>query len=150
MTKANGNRLSISINGKAFKADEGETILLAARRNGIYIPTLCSFKELAPFGSCRICSVEVEGMRGLPTSCTTPIAEGMAVKTDTNQLKEARLEVLQLLLSEHTSSCLVCGEKDECLNYLGTIRKAGVTTGCRYCPSPSMRTSGHCGIPGSK
>ena len=82
-----------------------------------------------------MCIVEVEGMRGFPTACTTPVEEGMVIRTHTAQVQAERLEILQLILSEHTSSCLICDEKDECKEYMGTIRKAGVTTGCRYCPN---------------
>ena len=74
-------------------------------------------------------------MRGFPTACTTPVEKGMIIKTHTAQVQAERLEILQLILSEHTSSCLICDEKDECKQFMGTIRKAGVTTGCRYCPN---------------
>jgi formate dehydrogenase (NADP+) alpha subunit len=79
--------------------------------------------------------VEIEGMRGYPLSCNTAAQEGMKVLTDTAMVGELRKEILKLILSEHPSSCLVCGERTECQNYQGTIRKAGVTTGCRFCPN---------------
>jgi predicted molibdopterin-dependent oxidoreductase YjgC len=79
--------------------------------------------------------VEIEGMRGYPLSCSTTAAEGMKVQTDTKALKEFRLEMLKLILSEHPSSCLICDERVECKDYQGTIRKTGVTTGCRFCPN---------------
>ena len=82
-----------------------------------------------------MCIVEVEGMRGFPTACTTPVDKGMIIRTHTAQVQAERSEILQLILSEHTSSCLICDEKDECKQFMGTIRKAGVTTGCRYCPN---------------
>ncbi|RKX26178.1 MAG: formate dehydrogenase subunit alpha, partial [Candidatus Zixiibacteriota bacterium] len=81
-----------------------------------------------------MCIVEIEGIRNFPTSCTTPVTDGMEIQTHTAEVEAVRTEVLQLFLSEHTSSCLICGEKEECKKYLSTIRKAGVTTGCRYCP----------------
>jgi formate dehydrogenase major subunit/formate dehydrogenase alpha subunit len=81
-----------------------------------------------------MCIVEVEGMRNLPTACTTPVENGMIIRTNTAQLQAMRMEILQLFMSEHTASCLVCDEKEECKRYSVTIRKAGVTTGCRYCP----------------
>lgn len=129
------DQVSISIDNSSFKVRSGLTILEAAEQNDIYIPTLCAHKELTPFGGCRMCIVEVEGMRGLPTACTTPVEEGMIIRTQTAQVQAERKEILQLILSEHTSSCLICEEKDECKEFMGTIRKAGVTTGCRYCPN---------------
>ncbi len=134
MSKRN-EKVTISIDNRVFEVEKGLTILQAAEQNDIYIPTLCAHKDLTPFGGCRMCIVEVEGMRGLPTACTTPVAEGMVVRTQTAQVQAERMEILQLILSEHTSSCLICEEKDECKDYMGTIRKAGVITGCRYCPN---------------
>ncbi|MGB7061330.1 MAG: molybdopterin-dependent oxidoreductase [Candidatus Zixiibacteriota bacterium] len=127
--------VGITIDNRRFKVKKGLTILEAAEQNDIYIPTLCSHKDLTPFGGCRMCIVEVEGMRGLPTACTTPAQEGMIIRTHTAQVQAERKEILQLILSEHTSSCLICEESDECKEYMGTVRKAGVTTGCRYCPN---------------
>jgi formate dehydrogenase alpha subunit len=128
-------KLSINIDNQILKVEKGLTILQAAEQNDIYIPTLCAHQELTPFGGCRMCIVEVEGMRGFPTACTTPVEEGMVIRTHTAQIQAERREILQLILSEHTSSCLICEEKDDCKEYMGTIRKAGVTTGCRYCPN---------------
>lgn len=126
--------INITIDGRTFEARRGATILEAARANGIYIPTLCAHETLTSFGGCRMCIVEVDGMRGFPTSCTTPAEDGMVVRTETEQLRTMQLEILRLILSEHTSSCLVCDEREECARYSPTIRKAGVTTGCRFCP----------------
>ncbi len=134
MSKPN-ETVAVRIDNQDFEVERGLTILQAAEQKGIYIPTLCSHKDLTPFGGCRMCIVEVEGMRGFPTACTTPIEEGMVIRTHTAQVQEVRKEILQLILSEHTSSCLICDEKDECQEFMGTIRKAGVTTGCRFCPN---------------
>jgi len=133
MNKQN-KTITINIDGQLLEVEKGLTILQAAEQNNIYIPALCSHKDLSPFGGCRMCIVEVEGMDGFPTACTTPVEEGMVIKTHTPQIQASRVEILQLILSEHTSSCLICEEKDECKEYMGTIRKVGVTTGCRYCP----------------
>jgi len=127
-------KVNINIDDKRLEVESGLTILQAAEQNNIYLPTLCAHKDLSPFGGCRMCIVEVKGMRGFPTACTTTVEEEMAIKTHTAQLQTERRKILQLILSEHTSSCLICEEKEECRAYLGTIRKAGVTTGCRYCP----------------
>jgi len=137
MSKLN-HKVTINIDHQLLEVARGSTILEASQKNGIYIPTLCSHKELTPFGGCRMCIVEVEGVRGFPTACTTPVEQGMLIRTQTAQVQSVRKEILQLILSEHTSSCLICEEKDECKNYTGTIRKAGVTTGCRYCPNDAQ------------
>lgn len=127
--------LKMEINHREVSFPEGVSVLRAAELNDIYIPSLCSHKDLTPFGGCRMCIVEIEGMRGYPLACSTLAAEGMKVLTNTAKLREMRKEILQLILSEHPASCLVCSEKDECRENQYTIRKAGVTTGCRYCPN---------------
>jgi predicted molibdopterin-dependent oxidoreductase YjgC len=123
----------LTINDTPVEAARGETILQAAQKNGIDIPTLCACEDLPPFGGCRMCVVEVEGMRGYPTSCTTPAEEGMFIRTQTPALQSLRLEIFNMLLSEHPLSCLVCPEKGKCSECMVTIRKSGVTTGCGSC-----------------
>jgi NADH dehydrogenase/NADH:ubiquinone oxidoreductase subunit G len=130
--------ISLTIDGRAYRARIGMTILDVARQNDVYIPTLCFHRELTPYGGCRICIVEVEGMRNLPTACTTPVVDGMVINTHTAGVQAARMEILQLFMSEHPSSCLICEEEEECRLYSSTIRKAGVTTGCRYCQRPTV------------
>jgi NADH dehydrogenase/NADH:ubiquinone oxidoreductase subunit G len=127
--------LSITIDNKHMDVRSNQTILEAARDNGIMIPSLCAMEHLPPYGACRLCVVEVDGLRGFPTSCTTPVENGMVIRTETTELKSLRQEILRLTLGEHPASCLFCGEADECKNYQGTIRKVGMTTGCRYCPN---------------
>ncbi len=126
--------ITLTIDNRTLTAHKGQTLLEVARANGIEIPTLCFLEGLSPHGGCRMCIVEVEGVRNLPTACTTPAEDGMIVRTRTAQIEAQRADILQLFLSEHTSSCLVCDEKTECKEFMPTIRKAGVTTGCRYCP----------------
>ena len=128
-------KLSITIDNRKIMVKPNITILQAARENDVYIPSLCTLEPLPSYGACRLCVVEVDGLRGFPTSCTTPVEDGMVIRTDTAEIRTLRQEVLKLLLSEHPASCLFCGEQDECKEYQGTIRKAGVTTGCRYCPN---------------
>jgi formate dehydrogenase alpha subunit len=125
----------MEINRRKVYFPEGVSVHRAAELNGIYIPSLCSHKDLSPFGGCRLCMVEIEGLRGYPLSCDTIAKAGMKVLTDTPTLRELRKEFLMLILSEHPSSCLVCDEKAECRDYQGTIRKTGVSTGCRFCPN---------------
>ncbi|MEI8132590.1 MAG: molybdopterin-dependent oxidoreductase [Leptolinea sp.] len=126
--------LHLTINDKILQAIPGQTILQVAQQNGIDIPTLCAYKDLPPFGGCRICVVEVDRLRGFPTACTTPAEEGMVVRTETPALQSLRLETLNMLLSEHPLSCLVCEERNNCNLCMETIRKGGVTTGCGSCP----------------
>ena len=132
MSRKNG-KVNINIDNKSYLVRKDLTILQAAELNQIYIPTLCAHKDLSPHGGCRMCIVEVEGFRNFPTACTTPIEDGMVIRTHTAQVNTIRREIIQLFMSEHPSSCLICDEKVECAEYLTTIHKAGVTTGCRYC-----------------
>ncbi|MCP5105866.1 MAG: molybdopterin-dependent oxidoreductase [bacterium] len=126
--------MKITIDNREIEVNEGVTILDAAEKNDIYIPHLCSHPELTPYGGCRLCIVEVEGMRGYPTACTSKVKDGMKVTTTTDIILDMRREIMQLILSEHPSGCLVCREKEECAGTMESIRKVGVTTGCRWCP----------------
>ena len=127
-------RFAVTLDNRSVAVRPGLTILEAARLHEIYIPSLCAVEGLPSFGGCRMCVVEVDGLRGFPTSCTTPVEEGMVIRTDSAELRGLRQEILKLLLSEHPGSCLFCDESDECLEFQGTIRKTGMTTGCRFCP----------------
>ncbi len=111
----------------------GSTVLEAAEAAGVTIPSLCSHPELTPFGGCRLCAVEIDGMKPYPLACSTLVAEGMRVLTDTAGVREERREILGMILSEHPSSCLLCGEQDDCRRTQRAIRKSGVATGCRSC-----------------
>jgi len=107
--------INISIDGKKLKVPYGTTVLEAARRNGIYIPTLCYHPKLTPLGACRLCIVEVKGFHRPVTSCTTLVAEGMEVKTSTDELEELRRLVLELILSDHPHDCMLCEKAGECV-----------------------------------
>ncbi|MCK4313018.1 MAG: (2Fe-2S)-binding protein, partial [Candidatus Cloacimonetes bacterium] len=126
--------MKITIDNKTVEAKKGKMILDVTQENDIYIPHLCFHPELSPYGGCRLCIVEVDGMKGYPTACTTQVEEGMTIRTNTKILQEMRTEILQLILSEHPSACLICDEAEECSDFQGTIRKVGFTTGCRWCP----------------
>ncbi len=130
--------LRMTIDGRVLEVQKGETILQAARRYGFYIPTLCDYAHLTPHGSCRLCIVEVEGSPKTPAACTTPVEEGMVVRTHSPRLQALRSEILRLLLSEHPVSCLICPEQDHCDECMITLRKSGVTTGCRSCPRDGL------------
>ena len=126
--------MKITINNRPIETGNAVTILDAARQNDIYIPSLCAHPELTPYGGCRLCIVEVEGRKGYPAACTTIPEEGMIVRTESHTLQEMRTDMIQLILSEHPSACLICQDVDGCAGFQETIRKVGVTTGCRWCP----------------
>ncbi len=106
--------VTLIIDGKEVKARKGTTVLDAALEADIYIPTLCYHPDLTPFGACRLCIVEIEGMVGFPPACTTPAAEGMTVHTNTEKLQELRRNIMELILSEHPYSCLTCSKNLNC------------------------------------
>src|SRR5512134_214295 len=124
----------ISIDGRSLSVEKGQTVLQVARENGIDIPTLCDLPGLASHGSCRMCVVEIAGRANTPTACTTLVEEGMVVQTESPTVQALRAELLKLLLSEHPSCCLFCPEQSHCEDCMVTVRKTGVTTGCRSCP----------------
>ncbi len=125
--------MKLAINGKTVAARKGEAILDCALRHNISIPHLCTHPGLSPFGACRLCVVEVEGMQGYPTSCTTPAAEGMVVRTNTATLQNLRRNILALIMLEHPSACLVCDRRELCEQFRPEAEKAGRTTGCHTC-----------------
>lgn len=106
--------MMLTIDGRQVRAQTGMTILEVARKAGIYIPTLCADDDLAPFGACRLCVVEVEKIGGLPTSCTLPAADGMVVKTSSPRIDQIRRNIIELLLSDHPSDCLTCPQNNRC------------------------------------
>ncbi len=106
--------MTIEVNGKAINAQKGETILSALKRAGIRVPTLCHMEGLIPSGACRICSVEVEGFRGLIPSCSYPVSDGMKIKTHSPRAVAARKTIIELLLSNHPDDCLYCERNDSC------------------------------------
>ena len=92
--------VTLTIDGREIQAEEGQVILDIATRNGIYIPALCHHDEVAPYGACRLCMVEITTKRGrnrLVTSCLYPAEEGLTVKTDTERVKNVRAMILKLL-----------------------------------------------------
>lgn len=100
--------IKLTINGKNCAASEGMTILEAAKENGIRIPTLCHFEGLGGRANCRMCVVEVEGMRTSQPACVTRVREGMVVNTDTEKLRAARKATLELILAHHAVDCHHC------------------------------------------
>src|SRR5215216_4136123 len=100
--------VQITINGKQIEIPEGTTVLRAAEMADIYIPRLCDHKELTPYGGCRLCIVEVQGVRVPMASCTLPVNNGMVVNTETEALKKSRKFVLSMLFSERNHFCPFC------------------------------------------
>jgi predicted molibdopterin-dependent oxidoreductase YjgC len=106
--------MNISIDGTSFETCDGQTVLETARRNGIYIPSLCFHPKTGPAGKCRACVVEIEGMRGLQTACTVRVKEGMKVRTNTTQARNAQRLVIDLLLSSGNHDCISCEQNGVC------------------------------------
>ena len=105
----------IQVNNRMIEAEEGETILTALNRAGIHVPTLCHLEGLPPSGACRICVVEVEGLRGLIPSCSYPVRKGMKIITNSQRVIKARKTVIELLLANHPDDCLYCVRNGDCL-----------------------------------
>jgi len=127
------NKFTLTIDGILVEANSSMTVLQAAKNSGIFIPTMCAHDELDPYGACRLCVVEIDGVRGTPTSCTTPAAAGMVVRTNTEQLNEQRQRTLELLFSSHPSPCLSCDSRIDCENVKSTPTKASTATRCGTC-----------------
>jgi len=108
------NMIKMVINGTPVEVPEGITILQACNANGVEIPTLCYLEGLLPEGSCRMCVVEVEGSPKLATACAAPVAEGMAVHTDSPVVRQTRKFVLDLLVAEHGGDCFSCKKLAVC------------------------------------
>ena len=106
--------IKLKIDGIDVEVPKGTTILQAAKKANIDIPTLCYLKEINEIGDCRICIVEVEGRRGFATSCIQKAEEGMVVHTHSKQIMEARKVILDLILSNHQRDCLTCTRNGNC------------------------------------
>ena len=106
--------VEIVIDGHAVTTQAGVSVLRAAREAGIDVPKLCATDSLKPFGSCRLCLVEIDGQRGYPASCTTPVSDGMRVRTQTPALAKLRRNVMELYISDHPLDCLTCSANGDC------------------------------------
>jgi formate dehydrogenase major subunit len=109
-----GETVDIEIDGMPATVKAGTTILRAARENGVEIPRLCATDSLKPFGSCRMCVVEVAGRKGYPASCTTPVEPGMQIRTQTEKVARLRRNVMELYISDHPLDCLTCSANGDC------------------------------------
>jgi NADPH-dependent glutamate synthase beta subunit-like oxidoreductase len=106
--------ITLSIDGVEVKANRGMTVLEAAQKVNIYIPTLCAHPDLSAFGACRLCAVDIEGVPGFPSACTTLASDGMIVHSNTPLVREVRRHFLTIILSRHPHICLTCEYRGQC------------------------------------
>ncbi|HEX4156980.1 MAG TPA: formate dehydrogenase subunit alpha [Rhizomicrobium sp.] len=106
--------VTLSIDGRRITVPAGTSIMRAAAEAGTQVPKLCATDSLEAFGSCRMCLVEIEGRPGTPASCTTPVAEGIVVRTQTDRLARLRRGVMELYISDHPLDCLTCAANGDC------------------------------------
>ena len=108
------NTVELTIDGLPVSVPAGTSIMRAAALAGTDIPKLCATEDLEPFGSCRLCVVEVEGRPGFPASCTTKVEQGMAVRTQSDRIATLRRNVMELYISDHPLDCLTCAANGDC------------------------------------
>ncbi|CAB3782850.1 formate dehydrogenase subunit alpha [Pararobbsia alpina] len=106
--------VTLEIDGVSVSVPEGTSLMRAAVDAGVQVPKLCATDSLEPFGSCRLCLVEIDGRKGFPASCTTPAEAGMKVRTQTPKLQELRKGVMELYISDHPLDCLTCAANGDC------------------------------------
>ncbi|MFC5264914.1 formate dehydrogenase subunit alpha [Kribbella qitaiheensis] len=106
--------VELTIDGVSVTVPPGTSVMRAAKHAGLDIPKLCATDNLEAFGSCRLCIVEIDGARGTPASCTTPVAPGMVVRTQNEKLGKLRRGVMELYISDHPLDCLTCSANGDC------------------------------------
>ena len=106
--------VTLEIDGISITVPAGTSVMHAAMQAGVKVPKLCATDSIEPFGSCRLCLVEIEGRRGTPASCTTPVEPGMKVATQTDKLARLRKGVMELYISDHPLDCLTCAANGDC------------------------------------
>ncbi len=111
---SNAQTVQLEIDGIPTTAHAGTSVLRAARENGIDVPKLCATDNLKAFGSCRLCLVEIEGRKGYPASCTTPVENGLKIRTHSDALAKIRRNVMELYISDHPLDCLTCVANGDC------------------------------------
>ncbi len=126
--------ITISIDGVEIKTQPGKMVLEAAIDAGIYIPYLCYHPGMKPFAACRMCVVSVEGGRGYPAACTLPVADGMRISSESEDVDELRRSVMQMLIAEHPNGCLTCHRIDICGPSDVCLRHVSVNDRCVTCP----------------
>lgn len=118
--------VKLTVDGVEVSVPKNATVLDAAHAAGIWVPTLCNDPDLEPYGGCRLCVVEIEKRRGLPTACNTAVAEGMVVHTETEAVRKVRRTVVELLMAEHKADCLLCDKDGRC-----ALQRAAAFVGVR-------------------
>ncbi|WP_425093244.1 formate dehydrogenase subunit alpha [Tropicimonas sp. S265A] len=111
---AKGAPVTLTIDGTEVTVPDGTSVMRAAMEAGIAIPKLCATDSVDAFGSCRLCLVEIEGRRGTPSSCTTPVVDGMIVTTQNEKIAKLRRGVMELYISDHPLDCLTCAANGDC------------------------------------
>ena len=106
--------VKLTIDGQSVTVPEGTSIIRAAMEIGTEIPKLCATDNIKAFGSCRLCLIEIDGRNGTPASCTTPVAPGIVVHTQTPRLTAIRRGVMELYISDHPLDCLTCAANSDC------------------------------------
>jgi formate dehydrogenase major subunit len=112
--RESAEEVTLEIDGEQVSVPKGTSLMRAAMDAGIKVPKLCATDSLEPFGSCRLCLVEIEGRKGFPASCTTPAEAGMKVRTQTPKLQDLRKGVMELYISDHPLDCLTCSANGNC------------------------------------
>jgi formate dehydrogenase major subunit len=112
--RLNLKTVTLTVDGQEVTVPEGTSVMRAAALTQVKIPKLCATDQLEAFGSCRLCLVQIEGMKGLPASCTTPAAQGMKVTTQNKQIADIRRGVMELYISDHPLDCLTCPANGHC------------------------------------
>jgi predicted molibdopterin-dependent oxidoreductase YjgC len=123
----------ITVNGREIEAEVGAPLVEVLTNLGLAVPHLCYLEGLPPYAGCRTCLVEIEGARGLQLSCTAKVAEGMVVRTETEEVKEARKAVTSIILANHSDRCLTCHRRVKCLPGDICLRDDVVTHRCVTC-----------------
>jgi NADH dehydrogenase/NADH:ubiquinone oxidoreductase subunit G len=108
------NMIALTIDGRKIEVEAGASILDAARKAGVHIPTLCYLPEVQAIGACRVCLVEVQGSAALQAACVAPAATGAVIYTNTERVRKARRFSVEMLLSNHPFECLTCSKNLHC------------------------------------
>jgi formate dehydrogenase major subunit len=141
--RESATQVTLTIDGFAVTVPQGTSLMRAAVDAGIHVPKLCATDSLEPFGSCRLCLVEIAGRKGYPASCTTPAENGMQVRTQTPKLQDLRKGVMELYISDHPLDCLTCSANGNCelqdmagVTGLRNVRYGvGAAAGAHHCDS---------------
>jgi len=124
--RESAEQVTLEIDGMPVTVPKGTSLMRAAVDAGVHVPKLCATDSVEPFGSCRLCLVEIEGRKGFPASCTTPAEAGMKVRTQTSKLQDLRKGVMELYISDHPLDCLTCSANGDC-----ELQTMAGTTGLR-------------------